>query len=171
MKLLSFILPFGRSRLVGSGNPPSIVIRASGCAAVRLFCLFSAFRAWCTDEALSGKPKCAAKPCFKVLLPLLLLLTLPAVVQAQFNFTTNNGAITITGYTGSGGDVTFPDATNGWPVTSIGVFAFSQTSLTSVTIPDSVTNIAYDAFYYCTSLLSVKLGKSITSIGNGAFMK
>jgi len=31
---------------------------------------------------------------------LLLLLTLPAVVQAQFTFTTNNGAITITGYTG-----------------------------------------------------------------------
>jgi nicotinamide mononucleotide (NMN) deamidase PncC len=42
------------------------------------------------------------KPSFTVLL-LLLLLTLPAVVQAQFTFTTNNGAITITGYTGPGG--------------------------------------------------------------------
>jgi len=29
------------------------------------------------------------------------LLALPAVVQAQFSYTTNNGAITITGYTGS----------------------------------------------------------------------
>ena len=36
------------------------------------------------------------------LLPLLLLLALPAVVQAQFNFTTNNdGTITITAYTGT----------------------------------------------------------------------
>ena len=37
------------------------------------------------------------------------LLALPAVVQAQFNYTTNNGTITITGYAGPGGDVTIPD--------------------------------------------------------------
>ena len=30
----------------------------------------------------------------------LLLLLVPAIGQAQFNFTTNSGAITITGYTG-----------------------------------------------------------------------
>ena len=43
---------------------------------------------------------------------LLLLLTLPAVVQAQFTFTTNNGAITITKYTdwgGYSGAVTVPN--------------------------------------------------------------
>ena len=49
MKLLSFILPFGRSRLVRSGNPPRIVIRGSGCAAVGLSFLLSAFRAWSAD--------------------------------------------------------------------------------------------------------------------------
>jgi len=32
----------------------------------------------------------------------LLLLVLPAETQAQFSYTNNNGAITITGYTGSG---------------------------------------------------------------------
>ena len=36
------------------------------------------------------------KTSFKVLLPLLLLSALPAVMQAGFTFTTNNGAITIT---------------------------------------------------------------------------
>ncbi len=60
------------------------------------------------------------KTSLKVLLPLLLLLALPALVQAQFTFTTNNGAIAITGYTGPGGDVTIPSWTNGYPVTSIG---------------------------------------------------
>jgi hypothetical protein len=40
------------------------------------------------------------KTSFRILLPLLLLLAPPAVVQAQFTFTTNNGTITITGYTG-----------------------------------------------------------------------
>ena len=49
------------------------------------------------------------------LLPLLLLLALPAAVQAQYTDTTNNGTITITGYTGSGGAVTIPDTINGLP--------------------------------------------------------
>ena len=64
------------------------------------------------------------KTCFRVLLPLLLLLALPAAVQAQFTYTTNNGAITITGYTGPGGAVTIPSTINGLPVTSIGDQAF-----------------------------------------------
>jgi len=47
---------------------------------------------------------------------------MPAAVQAQFTYTTNNGTITITGYAGSGGvgAVTIPGTINGLPVTSIG---------------------------------------------------
>src|SRR6266851_1726302 len=83
----------------------------------------------------------------------LLLFTLPAVVRAQFTFTTNNGTITITGYSGPGGDVTIPDTITGLPVTSIGDSAFQyNTSLTNVTIGNSVTNIGNGAFYQCTSL-------------------
>jgi Tfp pilus assembly pilus retraction ATPase PilT len=52
------------------------------------------------------------------------MFTLPAVVHAQFTFATSNGAVTITGYTGSGGDVTIPDTVNFLPVTSIGDTAF-----------------------------------------------
>src|ERR1035441_6326031 len=89
-------------------------------------------------------------------LPLLLLLTVPAVVQAQFSITTNNGAITITGYTGPGGAVTIPSMINGLPVTGIGDQAFVYcTSLTSVTIPNSITNIGNLAFYYCVSLTAI----------------
>jgi hypothetical protein len=46
--------------------------------------------------------------CATRMLPLLLLLTLPAVVQAQFNYTNTNGTITITKYIGSGGAVAIP---------------------------------------------------------------
>lgn len=96
---------------------------------------------------------------------LLLLLALPAAVQAQdFGYTTNNGSITITNYTGSGGDVTIPDTITGLPVTSIGSLAFEyHEDLTSVTIPSSVTSIGYGAFVLCTNLSSVTILNSVTT--------
>jgi hypothetical protein len=110
--------------------------------------------------------------CALSLLPLLLLLTLPAVVEAQFYYTTNNGAITITGYYGPGDAVTIPSTINGLPVTSIGasVFAFNG-KLTSVTIPNSVTSIGADAFESCYSLTSVTIPNRVTSLGDGAFFQ
>jgi hypothetical protein len=84
---------------------------------------------------------------------------------------TNNGAITVTGYTGSGGAVTIPGTINLLPVTSIGTNAFSNcTNLTSVTIPNSVTNIGNGAFAFCSSLASVTISNGVTNIGDGAFV-
>src|SRR5262245_44501712 len=56
---------------------------------------------------------------------LALFMTLANVVQAQFTYTTNSdNTITITGYTGSGGDVAIPDTIDGMAVTTIGPNAF-----------------------------------------------
>ena len=92
-------------------------------------------------------------------------------VRAQdYTYITNNGTITITKYTGSGGDVTIPDTINGLPVTSIGDSAFSDcTSLTSITMPNSVTEIGDGAFVRCSGLTNVTIGNSVTSIGDEAF--
>ncbi|MGO8928187.1 MAG: leucine-rich repeat domain-containing protein [Limisphaerales bacterium] len=100
----------------------------------------------------------------------MVLMTLPTVVQAQFTFTTNNDAITITKYTGSGGAVTIPSTTNGYPVTSIGgsgiggAFQFCL-SLTSVTIPSSVTSLTNNAFTECNNLRGVFFQGNAPQIG------
>jgi hypothetical protein len=99
-----------------------------------------------------------------------LLLALPMAGRAQLSFTTNSGAITITGYnTAAGLNVVIPATTNGYPVTSIGYAAFDSSTITSVTIGTNVTSIGDYAFYFCTSLTSVTIPNSVTSIGNDTF--
>jgi len=81
-----------------------------------------------------------------------------------------NGQITITGYTGSGGDVTIPSTIDGLPVIGIGPWAFNgDTGLISVTIPNNITSIEFGAFSSCSNLISVSIGNSVTSIGRQAF--
>jgi hypothetical protein len=104
------------------------------------------------------------------LIPLALIITLPPTLRAQFTFTTNNGAITITGYTGAGSEVIIPNTTNGLPITTIGDRAFyGSTNLASVTIGTNDTNIGQQAFRACTSLASVIIPNSVASIGEDAF--
>lgn len=68
------------------------------------------------------------------------------------------------------GAITIPSKINGYPVTSIGDWAFYDCyKLTSVSIPDSVTSIGEGAFSYCSSLTSINIPDSVSSIDYGAF--
>ena len=103
--------------------------------------------------------------------PLLLLLAPPVAVQAQdYSYTTGNGQVTITGFAGPGGAVAIPSTIDGLPVTTIGSGAFyGISSLTGVTIPDSVTGIGNYAFSGCTSLTRVTIGNGVTALEEGVF--
>ena len=71
----------------------------------------------------------------------------------------------------SSGRVVIVSAEIGQCVSTIGDAAFANLSLTSVTIPSSVTCIDNWAFGYCTSLTSVTIPDSVTSIGDYAFYR
>jgi BspA type Leucine rich repeat region (6 copies) len=106
----------------------------------------------------------------KNLLAALLLLALPAVAQAQFTYTTNNGAIIITGHTIPLTNIVVPASINGYLVTIIGDNAFRDSlNLTNAMIPNSITYIGENAFFNCPNLASMAISDSVTSIGNDAF--
>ena len=68
-------------------------------------------------------------------------------------------------------EITIPNEYKGLPVTEIECSGFSHCySLTSITIPNSVTSIGSDAFYDCSSLTSITIPNSVTSIGEYAFL-
>jgi hypothetical protein len=100
----------------------------------------------------------------------IIISALGTQAHAQFTFTTNSGAITITKYTGPGGNVIIPSMTNGLPVVTIGANAFWQCfTLLNVTIPDSVTNIGNLAFDHCIAMTNVTLPQSLKTIPGSAF--
>lgn len=52
---------------------------------------------------------------------------------------------------------------------TIGSHAFESCGFTQIEIPNGVTDIESDVFYYCTGLTSVAIPNSVKSIGEGAF--
>jgi hypothetical protein len=88
----------------------------------------------------------------------------------NYTYTTNNNTITITGYTGTGGEVTIPSTIDGLLVTQIGARAFLYcSSLTSIIIPNRITTIGDYVFRGCSNLTSITIPDSVTRIGSVAF--
>jgi hypothetical protein len=91
-------------------------------------------------------------------------------VFGDFTYEVANNTVTITRYTGTMSVISVPSDIAGLPVITIGNYSFVDcTSLTSITIPDSVTRIGHQAFQGCTSLTSITIPDSVTRIGDLAF--
>lgn len=113
-----------------------------------------------------------------LLIGLVPTLLLPAAAadytSGDFTYKLNDdGSAIITRYSGSAAALTIPSSLDGHTVKQIGSYAFGKnTTLTSVSIPETVTELEYSAFTGCTSLTAVTIPSGLTkagSLGSGAF--
>lgn len=65
-----------------------------------------------------------------------------------------DGTWTITKYTGAGGELVIPSTYAGKKITKIDNYAFKQSNITKVTVPNGVTCIGYGAFQECNKLVN-----------------
>ena len=94
-----------------------------------------------------------------------------AFARLQYEINSDNNGYTVYGIKGYAyNNVVISKTYKGLPVTSIGSSAFEYcSSLTSITIPDSVTSISKVAFAGCSSLISITIPDSVTKIDFCAF--
>ena len=85
---------------------------------------------------------------FLAALYLLSVIPAKAAQFGDFTYTATATEVSITGYTGAGGAVTIPSTIGGLQVTGFGTSFYYKTTLTSITIPDSVTRIENEAFFF-----------------------
>lgn len=91
------------------------------------------------------------------------------IAPSPFAYSTVNGAITITGYSGLSPSVIIPSTINSYPVVAIGTEAFQgDTWVTGVILPNSVTNIGYLAFSG-SDITTITIPASVIGIDQEAF--
>ena len=108
---------------------------------------------------------------------LLLILTLATLTLAGcastdgMEFLQTESGYMLIRYTGDEDEITIPNTYNGKSVIAIGGSTFENcTSLTSVTIPESIQSIGSAAFKGCKNLTEVTLSEGLVRIDAQAFM-
>ncbi|MGN1047017.1 MAG: InlB B-repeat-containing protein [Eubacteriales bacterium] len=93
-----------------------------------------------------------------------------AETNASYEYSLGEDSAEITKYLGSDSVVSIPETIDGYPVTTIGAYAFEECAeITAVTVPESVTSIGLGAFRGCVNLSSAIINASITALPDQIF--
>lgn len=100
----------------------------------------------------------------------LFLGTTAKAAEEDYEYTVENGEACITAYCGMDTDVVIPAELGGYPVTSIGDYAFyACMDILSISVPATVTDLGDYAFATCWSMTEIQLPTGLTSMGIGVF--
>ena len=87
----------------------------------------------------------------------------------DWTYSVSNGEATITGYSGSGGELVIPSEVNGIPVKFVGdggpILGYGNRSVTSIVIPQGVIRLGDNAFTDAHNLLTIIVPNSVTYFG------
>ena len=94
-----------------------------------------------------------------------------ATTSGIYTYTVKNGEVTITKCaTSASGSINIPSQIEGKPVVAIDSNAFKERdSIVSVTVPSTVKELGYRAFYGCDALTTLTLSEGLKAIGGDAF--
>ena len=83
--------------------------------------------------------------------------------QGPYTYIVTNGTATIVGFDPAyAGHLQITNSLGGYPVSAIGEKAFELCAkLTSLVIPDTVTNLGKQAFSLCTGLTNITIGAGL----------
>ncbi len=96
--------------------------------------------------------------------------TQPDLEGGDFGFyVINKNELMITEYKGSDKEIVIPETYNNYTVTTIGSFVFNGLDITSVTMPDTITEIQDYAFASCKQLKNIKLSSNLKTLGADVF--
>ncbi len=87
----------------------------------------------------------------------------------RFEKNNNGSAYEVNKYISEDEAAIIPNSYNGFPITSIGQYAFIDTSVTSVTLGDNITGIKTGAFINVDTLTDITFNEGLTTIGKTAF--
>lgn len=90
-------------------------------------------------------------------------------VVDDITYQITDGEATAISYVEGITDVVIPSTVKGYPVTGVGTAFRDCKTLTSITLPDSITKIDESAFYGCWYLTNIEIPDSVVSIGAKAF--
>ena len=109
---------------------------------------------------------------------LLLLSALPLGVSAaeygeegDFYYSVRNEAANVLQYRGNDKVAEVPAELGGYPVIRVDMYAFRESSVEEVILPEGLRYIDHQAFADCASLRKINLPEGLANIGNGAFLR
>lgn len=91
--------------------------------------------------------------------------------EGDFYYSVRNEAANVLQYRGNDKIVEVPGELGGCPVIRVDMYAFRESSVEEVILPEGLRYIDHQAFADCASLRKINLPEGLANIGSGAFLR